>query len=153
MTVTTITLRTTLSLSLLAVAAMAVATEPADSIATDSIAAIEKAMSKKLDEVTVEGKTHWHNVKGSTYLPTKKQKNAAATATDLLALMAIPEIRATLASETVTTRDGQSVSLFVNYFPADANDLTGMRVQDCARYILLRQPIRDFKAQNTLLTS
>ena len=128
MTVTTITLRTTLSLSLLAVAAMAVATEPADSIATDSIAAIEKAMSKKLDEVTVEGKTHWHNVKGSTYLPTKKQKNAAATATDLLALMAIPEIRATLASETVTTRDGQSVSLFVNYFPADANDLTGMRL-------------------------
>lgn len=74
MTVTTITLRTTLSLSLLAVAAMAVATEPADSIATDSIAAIEKAMSKKLDEVTIEGKTHWHNVKGSTYLPTKKQK-------------------------------------------------------------------------------
>lgn len=153
MTVTTITLRTTLSLSLLAVAAMAVAAEPADSVATDSIAAIEKAMSKKLDEVTVEGKTHWHNVKGSTYLPTKKQKNAAATATDLLALMAIPEIRATLASETVTTRDGQSVSLFVNYFPADANDLTGMRVQDCARDILLRQPIRDFKAQNTLLTS
>lgn len=77
-TVTTITLRTTLSLSLLAVAAMAVATEPADSISTDSIAAIEKAMSKKLDEVTVEGKTHWHNVKGSTYLPTKKQKNAAS---------------------------------------------------------------------------
>lgn len=140
MTVTTITLRTTLSLSLLAVAAMAVATEPADSIATDSIAAIEKAMSKKLDEVTVEGKTHWHNVKGSTYLPTKKQKNAAATATDLLALMAIPEIRATLASETVTTRDGQSVSLFVNYFPADANDLTGMRVQDCARVEYLVAP-------------
>lgn len=145
MTVTTITLRTTLSLSLLATAAMAVATEPADSVATDSvatdsIAAIEKAMSKKLDEVTVEGKTHWHNVKGSTYLPTKKQKNAAATATDLLALMAIPEIRATLASETVTTRDGQSVSLFVNYFPADANDLTGMRVQDCARVEYLVAP-------------
>lgn len=126
--------------ALLAAAATAVATEPADSVATDSIAAIEKAMSKKLDEVTVEGKTHWHNVKGSTYLPTKKQKNAAATATDLLALMAIPEIRATLASETVTTRDGQSVSLFVNYFPADANDLTGMRVQDCARVEYLVAP-------------
>lgn len=58
MTVTTITLRTTLSLSLLATAATAVAAEPADSVATDSIAAIEKAMSKKLDEVNVEGKTH-----------------------------------------------------------------------------------------------
>ena len=140
MTVTTITLRTTLSLSLLATAAMAVATEPADSVATDSIAAIEKAMSKKLDEVTVEGKTHWHDVKGSTYLPTKKQKNAASDANDLLARMAIPEINATFGSSSVTTKSGQPVSLFINYLPADQTELKGMRVKDCLRVEYLESP-------------
>lgn len=119
---------------------MAVATEPADSIATDSIAAIEKAMSKKLDEVTVEGKTHWHDVNGSTYLPTKKQKNAASDANDLLARMAIPEINATVGSSSVTTKGGQPVSLFINYLPADQAELKGMNVKDCERVEYLESP-------------
>ena len=140
MTVTTITLRTTLSLSLLATAATAVAAEPADSVATDSIAAIEKAMSKKLDEVTVEGKTHWHDVNGSTYLPTKKQKNAARDANDLLARMAIPEINATFENSSVTTKGGQPVSLFINYLPAEPSELKGMNVKDCERVEYLESP-------------
>ena len=125
---------------LLAVAATAVATEPADSVAADSIAAIEKAMSKKLDEVTVEGKTHWHDVKGSTYLPTKKQKNAASDANDLLARMAIPEINATVGSSSVTTKGGQPVSLFINYLPAEPSELKGMNVKDCLRVEYLESP-------------
>lgn len=83
--------------ALLTAAATAVAAEPADSVATDSISAIEKAMSKKLDEVTVEGKTHWHNVKGSTYLPTKKQKMLRATPT--ICLREWPYLKSTLLSE------------------------------------------------------
>lgn len=133
-------LRTALTLSLLATAATAVAAEPTDSVATDSIATIEKAISKKLDEVTVEGKTHWHNVKGSTYLPTKKQKNAASDANDLLARMAIPEINATFGSSSVTTKSGQPVSLFINYLPADQTELKGMRVKDCLRVEYLESP-------------
>lgn len=125
---------------LLTAAATAVAAEPADSVATDSIAAIEKAMSKKLDEVTVEGKTHWHDVNGSTYLPTKKQKNAASDANDLLARMAIPEINATVGSSSVTTKGGQPVSLFINYLPADQAELKGMNVKDCERVEYLESP-------------
>lgn len=140
MALTTISLRSAFTLSLLAAATMAVAAEPVDSVATDSIAAIEKAMSKKLDEVTVEGKTHWHSVNGSTYLPTKKQKNAASNANDLLARMAIPEINATFDNSEVTTKGGQPVSLFINYLPADPAELKGMRVKDCERVEYLESP-------------
>lgn len=46
MTVTTITLRTTLTLSLLAAAVTAVAAEPTDSVATDSTPPVTSARSQ-----------------------------------------------------------------------------------------------------------
>lgn len=129
-----------LIMTTLAVSLAATAAQPADSISTDSIAAIEKALSKNLNEVTVKGETHWHEAKGSTYLPTKKQKNASGDAIDLLARMAIPEISARFGSTDVTTQSGQPVSLFINFMPATPRELKGMRVADCARVEYLESP-------------
>lgn len=56
---------------------MAVATEPADSVATDSIAAIEKAMSKKLDEVTVTAKNVYKVNDGYAFVPSKTVKKTS----------------------------------------------------------------------------
>ena len=72
MSVITIFLRTALTLSLLAAAATAVAAEPADSVATDSIAA------RNLSEVTVTAKNVYKVNDGYAFVPSKTVKKTSA---------------------------------------------------------------------------
>ena len=61
----------------------------------DSIQANAQADSVKtniLDEVVVEGDNRYTSATKSTYIPSRQQRKAAQTGSDLLLMMAIPEI-------------------------------------------------------------
>ncbi len=64
------------------------------------------------------------------YLPTKQQKNAAQTATDLLARMSIPQLDVRLGSSSITTAGGEAVGIFIDYIPATSDDLKMMKMSD-----------------------
>ncbi|MDE7411198.1 MAG: outer membrane beta-barrel family protein [Paramuribaculum sp.] len=96
----------------------------AQSEATDSI------NSQELDEVVVEARMQRTSSNVSAYIPLVRQKNAAADAIYLLNQMAIPQIEVDPIGQTVKTASGQGVSIFIDFLPATAQDLQGMRTQD-----------------------
>ena len=98
--------------------AMAQSAEP-DSIKT-----------QELDEIVVEASNQRTSSNISTYIPMARQKNAAADAISLLSQMAIPQIEVDPISQAVKTASGQGVSIFIDFLPATAQDLQGMRTQD-----------------------
>lgn len=80
-----------------------------------------------LGQVTVEADNSYLYSDKSVYLPTAKQKNAAQTAQDLIARMAIPQLR--IGNETKTTT-GQPVDFFIDFIPASAAEMEGIRTED-----------------------
>lgn len=98
--------------------AMAQSAEP-DSIKT-----------QELDEIVVEASNQRTSSNISTYIPMARQKNAATDAITLLSQMAIPQIEVDPISQAVKTASGQGVSIFIDFLPATAQDLQGMRTQD-----------------------
>lgn len=139
MTVTTITLRTTLSLSLLATAAMAVATEPADSIATDSIAAIEKAMSKKLDEVTVTAKNVYKVNDGYAFVPSKTVKKTSFDVKQMISRVPLSNVVVGF-DGSVSDINRNSAKYFIDGQPATDDEIKALLNKDVARIEYLNYP-------------
>ncbi len=86
--------------------------------------------SKELDEIVVEASNQRINGEVSTYIPLALQKNAAQNAISLLSQMSIPQIDVDPINQAVKTAHGQNVSIFIDYVPASAEDLQGMKTQD-----------------------
>lgn len=108
-----------------ALLAIALAFRPA-SYAQNQTDSIE---SQQLGEIVVEAQMQRTSPTVSTYIPTKRQKNAAQTGPDLLIRMGIPQL-GIISGDNVTTISGQSVDLFIDYLPASEQDLKGMRMTD-----------------------
>lgn len=107
------------SIALILIASSAFAQETTDSIKT-----------QELNEVVVQAQMQRTSSNVSTYIPMARQKNAAADAISLLSQMAIPQIEVDPISQAVKTASGQGVSVFIDFLPATAQDLQGMRPQD-----------------------
>ena len=119
MTITTISLRTALTLSLLAAAATAVAAEPADSVATDSVAA------RNLSEVTVTAKNVYKVTDGYAFVPSKTVKKTSADVNEM--------IRRTPLSNVLIAFDGKITDLnqtpakyFIDGQPATSEEVVGL---------------------------
>ena len=95
----------------------------AQSALTDSI------KTQELKEVVIEGQLQYTSATVSTYLPTKRQRNAAQNGPELLNHMAIPQL-GLVSGYDVTTNSGQKVDLYIDYVPASEQDLNGMRMAD-----------------------
>lgn len=89
--------------------------------------------SVMLGQVKVEGQTASVASDRSVYLPSSRQKNAARNAISLLSMMSIPQISVDPVTKAVQTSHGQDVSIFIDYVPATAEDLKGMRTQDARK--------------------
>ena len=101
-------------------------------VAITAMAQIETPDSTKtqeLNEVVVEGQLQRTSATVSTYLPTKRQRNAAQNGPELLNYMAIPQL-GLVSGYNVTTNSGQRVDLYIDYVPASEQDLNGMRMAD-----------------------
>ncbi len=133
MTITTISLRTALTLSLLAAAATAVAAEPADSVATDSVAA------RNLSEVTVTAKNVYKVTDGYAFVPSKTVKKTSADVNEM--------IRRTPLSNVLIAFDGKITDLnqtpakyFIDGQPATSEEVVALLNKDVARIEFLNYP-------------
>lgn len=86
--------------------------------------------TQELDEVVIEASNQRISSNISTYIPMSRQKDAASDAISLLSQMAIPQIEVDPISQAVKTASGQGVSIFIDFLPATAQDLQGMKTQD-----------------------
>lgn len=110
-------------LNILALVLLFSVVAPAQSERTDSIKAQE------LKEVVIEGQLQQTSATVSTYLPTKRQRNAAQNGPELLNHMAIPQL-GLVSGYNVTTNSGQKVDIYIDFVPASERDLNGMRMAD-----------------------
>lgn len=94
----------------------------------------------ELEAVTVEAAAQTTSAAKSTYLPSKKQKNASTNPIMLLSRMQIPEINVDLLSNTVTDLTGNEVAIFIDGKMAQSQDLQGMRMSDVLRVEYLVNP-------------
>lgn len=96
--------------------------------------------SNELAEVVVEGRTQRVIKYGVEYMPDRRSKKMASDAISLLRYMQIPQLRVSPSDASVTTNAGQSVAIFIDYMPASAQDLRGMRTEDVLRVEVLDYP-------------
>ena len=95
---------------------------------------------KEIDEVVVKAKMQHTNAMSSTYIPTMKQRQSAQNAIDLLQQLALPQININLMDNAVTTTSGQSVTIYINYIPASAEEMEGILTSDVRRVEYLDFP-------------
>lgn len=96
--------------------------------------------AKELNEVVVEAQMQRTGASTSTYIPNGKQKSSAQNAIDLLRQLAIPQININLVDNAVTTSSGQNVAVYINYIPASAEEIEGIRTADVRRVEYLDFP-------------
>ena len=89
----------------------------------------DSTKTQELNEVVVEGQLQRTSATVSTYLPTKRQRNAAQNGPELLNHMAIPQL-GLVSGYNVTTNSGQKVDLYIDFVPASEQDLNGMRMAE-----------------------
>lgn len=89
--------------------------------------------TKQLEEVVVNANPNTTNASGVYFIPSNKQKTTAQNGIDLLRRMAIPQIKVGLADDNVTTTSGNSVSIFINFVQASAEELDGLKTSDVRR--------------------
>ncbi|MDE7407632.1 MAG: outer membrane beta-barrel family protein [Muribaculaceae bacterium] len=111
---------------------------PAQIIA--SVADTDSVKNRTLNEVTVSATLQRASSESTTYLPTSRQKNASQSGTQLLLRMGITQLNIDALSNEVTTVDGRPVAIYIDYVPADAHDLKGMRTSDVRKVEYLDYP-------------
>lgn len=93
-----------------------------------------------LKSVTVEASNATVEADKSVFIPSSRQKNAAASAIDLLRHMAIPLIQVNPSDDAVTDNFGQTVPLFINSVQASPEEIGGINIADVRRVEILDFP-------------
>lgn len=101
---------------------------------------IDSVKTQELNEVVVEAQLQNTNAKTTNYIPNTKQKSSAQNAIDLLRQLAIPQININLVDNAVTTQSGRTVAVYINYIPATAEEIEGIRTVDVRRVEYLDFP-------------
>ena len=100
---------------------------------------IMPAQTVDLATVTVEAENAHLYSDRSIYVPTYRQKRVSQTGTDLLNHMAIPQL-GLVSGSNVVTGGGKPVAIFIDYLPANENDLAAMRTADVRRVEYYQHP-------------
>ncbi|MDE6560727.1 MAG: outer membrane beta-barrel family protein [Muribaculaceae bacterium] len=74
----------------------------------------------------------------TVFMPLQRQKNTAMSGIELIEQMGIPQL--IVNNGRVETLTGKSVSFFIDYLPADKDQLSGMNIQDVKRVEYLESP-------------
>ncbi len=100
----------------------------------------DSVRTHNLNEVVVEAQMQSTGTSSTTYVPTKKQKNAANNAIELLKIMAMPQIKVNPIDDSVTDNFGGDVSIFINYLQASKEEMDGLRTDDVRKVEYLEFP-------------
>lgn len=95
---------------------------------------------KELGEITVVADAQRTSATTTVYIPTANQKSTASDGVSLLSKMNIPQLSVNPIAETVKTADNQAVSLFINFYPATDDDVSGLNPVDVKRVEYLDFP-------------
>ncbi len=87
-----------------------------------------------LQGVTVKTERARIEMDKTVFMPGKREKNASHGGADLLLAMGLPTVRVNPMDKSITTNLGEEVQTFIDFMPADKNQLAGMRPQD-VRYV------------------
>ncbi|MBD5203959.1 MAG: hypothetical protein HDS82_03675 [Bacteroidales bacterium] len=93
-----------------------------------------------LDEIVVEGRTQRILKNGAEYVPGKKMKKAAFDGTSLLRMMQIPTLDISPLDGSIKLITQQDVSVFINFTPANREDLKAMKTEDVKSVEVLDYP-------------
>lgn len=93
-----------------------------------------------LNKLNLEGPNHIMASDKAVYLPTSLQKKASQTAVDLLRRMAIPQLNISPEGNDIKDVFGNKVAVFINYLPADNQDMQGMKMTDVRRVEYMDYP-------------
>lgn len=83
-----------------------------------------------LSNVSVEANNIILSPEKNIYVPTNRQKKAAQDAMDLLQRMAIPQLVINPEDNSVKDLFGNRVAIYINYLPAQSDELKGMKITD-----------------------
>jgi hypothetical protein len=106
--------------------------EPADSIVI-KIASSLLPKSTVLDEVVVESKNQYMEDDKVVYRPTSTEKKMSANGSALLMNMNISSLQVSPENGSITTSSGDGVSTYINYLPANQNDVANIRTAEVKR--------------------
>lgn len=96
--------------------------------------------SVNLKEVVIQGQTQYTFPTKSMIIPSAKQKSASQNAVDLLRQVNMPQLKINPVDNAITTPVGAEVTLFINYIPASAEEMEGLRTEDVKRIEYLDFP-------------
>ena len=94
----------------------------------------------ELGDITVKTERARMEPDKTVFLPGKREKNASHGGTDLLLAMGLPTVRVNPVDKAVTTNLGEEVATFIDFLPADRNELAAMRPQDVKRVEVYEYP-------------
>lgn len=94
---------------------------------------IMPANTVSLGQINVKADRAQIDSERTVFIPGKREKNAAHDGIGLLRTMAIPLLHIDPMTKAVTTNAGDGVAFFIDFLPADNNQLSGMRTQDVRR--------------------
>lgn len=92
--------------------------------------ASDSIKTQELNDVVVEAQMQRNSLTSTTYIPSRRQKNAAQNAIDLLQQMAIPQIQINPIDKKVTDNFGGDVAIYINHLPASKEEMDGLRTTD-----------------------
>ena len=92
---------------------------------TDSI---EKA--SQLEEVVVVGQNQSAKAGELSFIPTKRQKEAAMNGYDLLRHLAMPQITVGDFADNISTISGEQVAIFINGLPASDIEVKALKTKN-----------------------
>ena len=93
-----------------------------------------------LHEVVIEGATQYVTSNKTTYLPDRNAKRSAQNASDLLNMMAIPQIVVSPVSGSVETNSGKEVAVYIDYEKASQTEKDALNAEDVKRVEYLTFP-------------
>ena len=96
--------------------------------------------TKHISEVVVEGNLMHSQLDKDVYMPNQRQRNAASDGLGLLSNLGIPQLDVNPITQSISSNNGKSVSLYIDGRKVNQDELSQIRPKDILRIEFLETP-------------